>query len=143
MICDLCHREFSEAQCTTSCEGCLSKKRCHGIRCPYCLYEMVPEPHWLTRLFGFFEKNPQRGSAGEESSQPLTDFPKYRHGTVTHLSTQDRNQLKKLAVIGAFPGTDLVLTQKFPSLVIQMGFCRFSLDRELASCIYVKKQRIG
>ena len=57
---------------------------------------------------------------------------------VTHLEMQDPQRLKKLIAIGVLPGSQITLLQRFPSYVFQIGWSQFSIDRELASSIYVK-----
>ena len=149
MICDLCKREFEESQGRQTCSACGFVKGCQGVRCPYCYYEMVPQPKWMKKLFSFLrtEKGTGPGSpmtqgpvpfSGEATCLPLSSLPVNQKAEVTHLEMQDPQRLKKLIAIGVLPGSQITLLQRFPSYVFQIGWSQFSVDRELASSIYVK-----
>lgn len=49
MICGFCQREFDANQAQKACRDC-PLRRCGLVKCPYCGYEMPPEPKWLERL---------------------------------------------------------------------------------------------
>lgn len=68
----------------------------------------------------------------------LSELELDRKATISHLETQDKVMLQKIIAIGALPGTDIKLIQKFPSYVFQIGKSQFAIDKELASCIYVR-----
>lgn len=57
---------------------------------------------------------------------------------VSHIKTEDNAMLQRIIAIGALPNTDIILIQKFPSFVFQIGKSQFAVDKELASCIYVQ-----
>ena len=59
---------------------------------------------------------------------------------ISHIKTEDKTMLQRIIAIGALPGTEVTLIQKFPSFVFQIGKSQFAVDKELASCIYVKKE---
>lgn len=58
---------------------------------------------------------------------------------VAYVQTQDREALNKIMAIGAYPGTELSLIQKFPATVVQIGKSQFAIDDKLASHIYVRR----
>jgi DtxR family transcriptional regulator, Mn-dependent transcriptional regulator len=62
---------------------------------------------------------------------------------VAYLHTHERATLEKLMAIGALPGTDLVLLQRFPTFVFQMGKSQFAVDETLASHLYVRRLQQG
>ncbi len=59
-------------------------------------------------------------------------------GQVAYLQAKDKKQMQKLIIIGALPGVSIVLLQKFPSYVFQIGESQFAIDRDLAQSIYVR-----
>ena len=142
MICDLCKREFEESQGRQTCSACGFVKGCQGVRCPYCYYEMVPQPKWMKKLFSFLKAGGEEKDGCREESEatclPLSSLPVNQKAEVTHLEMQDPQRLKKLIAIGVLPGSQITLLQRFPSYVFQIGWSQFSVDRELASSIYVK-----
>ena len=68
----------------------------------------------------------------------LSELELDRKATISHLETQDKVMLQKIIAIGALPNTGIKLIQKFPSYVFQIGKSQFAIDKELASCIYVR-----
>jgi DtxR family Mn-dependent transcriptional regulator len=59
-------------------------------------------------------------------------------GQIAYLQARDASQMHKLISIGALPGVSVILLQKFPSYVFQIGQSQFAIDKELASSIYVR-----
>ena len=57
---------------------------------------------------------------------------------VSHVHTEDRQMLKKIIAMGVLSKAEVVLVQKFPSFVFRVDNSFFAIDKELASCIYVK-----
>ena len=68
----------------------------------------------------------------------LSELEPSKKATISHLETQDKVMLQKIIAIGALPNTGIKLIQKFPSYVFQIGKSQFAIDKELASCIYVR-----
>lgn len=71
---------------------------------------------------------------------PLSELEPERKALISHLETQDQVILQKIIAMGALPNTGIKLIQKFPSFVFQIGKSQFAVDKELASCIYVRKE---
>ena len=69
---------------------------------------------------------------------PLSDLEVKDKGKIAYLQAKDRSQMQKLINIGAIPGVSIVLLQRFPSYVFQIGQSQFAVDKELASSIYVR-----
>jgi len=68
----------------------------------------------------------------------LSELELDKKATISYLETQDKVMLQKIIAIGALPGADIKLIQKFPSYVFQIGKSQFAIDKELASSIYVR-----
>lgn len=68
----------------------------------------------------------------------LTDLEIKDKGKIAYLQSKDTTQMQKLISIGAIPGVSIVLMQKFPSYVFQIGHSQFAVDKELAAAIYVR-----
>ena len=146
MTCDLCGRLFEVQKARAVCLGsCGSVKTCAGVRCPYCFYEMIPKPAWLQKLSGFFSRFSEQPSKTDsqsvdfETESPLSEFKMNVETEILGFRTKDDNQIMKLIALGVLPGTKVVLLQRFPSFVFQIGFIQFSIDRELASVIWAKR----
>lgn len=69
---------------------------------------------------------------------PLSELGVNKKAKISYLQTQDRAALQKIIAMGALPKTDIVLIQKFPSIVFKIGKSQFAIDKELASHIYVR-----
>ncbi len=69
---------------------------------------------------------------------PLSDLEVKDKGKIAYLQAKDRSQMQKLINIGTMPGVSIVLLQKFPSYIFQIGQSQFAIDKELASSIYVR-----
>ena len=70
---------------------------------------------------------------------PLSELDTAKRARVAYLQTQDRDALQRIIAMSALPRTEITLIQKFPSYVIQIGKTQFAMDKELASCIYVRE----
>ncbi len=71
--------------------------------------------------------------------KPLTELDIDKRAAVAYLQTKENSAMQKIMAIGALPGTDIWLTQRFPSYVIKIGRSQFAIDKELAAQIYVRK----
>lgn len=69
---------------------------------------------------------------------PLSELEVKDKGHIGYLQARDPSQMQKLLSIGAIPGVSIVLLQKFPSYVFQIGQSQFAIDKELAQRIYVR-----
>lgn len=57
---------------------------------------------------------------------------------VAYLQSEEHSDLRKLMAIGALPGTEFTLKQRFPSYVLKIGHSEFAVDEQMASDIYVR-----
>ena len=69
---------------------------------------------------------------------PLSRLDLHKKEKISHIKTEDKAMLQRIIAIGALPNIEVILIQKFPSFVFQIGKSQFAVDKELASCIYVK-----
>ena len=145
MICDLCKHEFNGPEARQICrKSCGSSNGCNGVRCPRCYYEIVPMPMWMERLFSFLVPEPSQKEetaavvVQSEEALSLASLWVKCKAQIDHLDMRDRRKLEEIIAMGILPGREIELIQKFPSLVFQMGFSQFSIDQELASCIYAR-----
>lgn len=60
---------------------------------------------------------------------------------VAYIHTRDRKKLEKIMAMGVLPGMAIILIQKFPSYVFQIGQSQFAVDKDLASDIYVRLEK--
>jgi len=136
MKCTLCGQEFNETSAHTACKGCGFAKDCSLVKCPNCGFEDVPVPNWIRN---FFRKKQHHAAVQtcDSLNIRLDQLEVRRKVKVTDVETQNRSALQKIIAIGVLPGTELFLIRRFPSYVLQIGRSQFSIDRELASSIYV------
>lgn len=71
---------------------------------------------------------------------PLSELEVNRSAVIAYLHTHDREALRKLIAMGALPQTEVVLLQRFPTVLFQLGKSQFAVDDELASHIFVRRQ---
>ena len=69
---------------------------------------------------------------------PLPKLDLHKKAKVSHIKTEDKAMLQRIIAIGALPNIEITLIQRFPSFVFQIGKSQFAVDKELASCIYVR-----
>lgn len=71
---------------------------------------------------------------------PLTGLKVNEKGSIVGIKTEDTVKMRKLAAFGIMPGFDVVVLQKFPAYVIQVGYTQVALDDEIASEILVNRE---
>lgn len=69
---------------------------------------------------------------------PLNELGINIKAKISYLQTLDQNELQKIIAMGALPKNEILLKQRFPSFVFQIGKSQFAVDKELAACIYVR-----
>jgi DtxR family Mn-dependent transcriptional regulator len=67
----------------------------------------------------------------------MTNLSANQRGRIVRINTYDHKKLKKIMAMGALPGMAVILIQKVPSYVFQIGQSQFAVDKELAECICV------
>ncbi len=71
----------------------------------------------------------------------LSELKEKEKGVVAYLHTKDPVRMQKLMAIGALPGMNITLLQRFPSYVFKIGESQFAVDKALAEGIYVRLTR--
>ena len=128
MKCALCGFEFDAMQADASCASCGIGKRCGLVKCPRCHYETPAESE-------VDHKKDTDPVTVQESC--LTEWPLGVKARVSRVSTTDRVALRKMIAMGVLPPAEILVHKSFPSYVLDIGNGRFSIDRELASLIFV------
>lgn len=68
----------------------------------------------------------------------LSELEKNDRGKISYLHTKDARVMQKLMSMGALPGQEIKLIQKFPSYIFKIGESQFAIDASLAKSIYVR-----
>ena len=135
VTCPLCGLEFQPTD--TLCEhGCPLRTACGLLRCPGCEYEFPETPRavsWLKRLFGKVEKP----VACPPGTRTVRDMRTGERAAVTHLAGESSARHNALAVFGLVPGSEIVLLQRYPSYVVEVGETVIALESEVAGSILV------
>ncbi len=71
---------------------------------------------------------------------PLCDIKPGETGIITHLRTENDNQMRKLINMGLLPGTKVALVRRFPSYIFRIGCSSFAVDKVTASQVYVRTE---
>lgn len=71
-------------------------------------------------------------------TKSLVEMKKYEKAKIMHIRTEDATKLRKLMAFGIMPGLEISVLQKYPSVVIQVGFTQVALDDDIASEILVQ-----
>jgi Fe2+ transport system protein FeoA len=59
-------------------------------------------------------------------------------GIVVRLDTSVSSEIRKLTAFGIVPGTNIKVIQKYPAVIVQIGFTQAALDNKLANIITVQ-----
>ncbi len=70
----------------------------------------------------------------------LAEIPAGERAVVAYLHSEEVSDLRKLMAIGILPGTQLVLLQRFPSYLLEIGHSQFAIDKDMARQVYVRHQ---
>ena len=76
----------------------------------------------------------------KENSVALINCENGFSGEVSYIKTDDGKKLQKIMNLGLIPGSKIILIQKFPNYVFQLGNTQLAVDKELANEIFVKKE---
>jgi DtxR family Mn-dependent transcriptional regulator len=81
----------------------------------------------------------QRGA--EEAARivsSLADLAPGQSGAIAYIQSQRREFLQRLLTMGALPGARIVLRQKSPSFVFDLGHGQVAVDEETAREVYIR-----
>lgn len=136
VTCPLCGLEFQPVD--TLCEhGCPLRTACGLIRCPGCEYEFPETPRavsWLQRLLG----RPRQRAPCPPGTRTVRDMATGESATVTHLAGESSERHNALTVFGLVPGAEIVLLQRYPSYVLEVGETVLALESDVAESIVVR-----
>jgi DtxR family Mn-dependent transcriptional regulator len=88
---------------------------------------------------------PQGGCCGESRRElepvvlRLSELQAAEAGTIAYVHTHVPNRLDRLSSFGLVPGTQIRVTQRWPSVVIALGETELALDKETAAEIFVRR----
>ncbi len=137
VTCPLCGLEFQPTD--TLCEhGCPLRSACGLLRCPSCDYEFPETPRaisWFKRLLG---RGP-RPVACPPGTRTVQDMRTGERAAVAHLAGESSARHNALAVFGLVPGSEIVLLQRYPSYVVEVGETVIALESEVAASIVVDR----
>jgi DtxR family Mn-dependent transcriptional regulator len=77
-------------------------------------------------------------SAAGQVVSALADLQPGQGGVVAYIQSRRGEILQRLLAMGALPGTPVLLRQRFPSFVFDLGQGRLAVDAETAGDIYVR-----
>jgi len=161
LTCPLCGFEFSPAD--TSCHhGCPFQSACSLTRCPLCEYEFPATPKSVSWLQGWLQRrrtakertakqtnaaarrapacvNPAVCADRDGTLMTVRELGGGDHAEVVHLEAEDEGRSNALAVFGLVPGSEVMLVQRHPSFVLQVGETMLALDAEVAGSIVVRR----
>lgn len=64
---------------------------------------------------------------------------KGEHAFISEIVTTDSTKLQKLMSFGLVVGEEIEVIQKYPAIIISVGFTQVAVDERIASCIRVEK----
>jgi ferrous iron transport protein A len=68
----------------------------------------------------------------------LTEMSSGQRGRVVNISTTEQRKLRKFMAMGIMPGVQIVVIQRLPSYVFQVGFTQVTMDFGTANCVEVE-----
>jgi DtxR family Mn-dependent transcriptional regulator len=71
----------------------------------------------------------------------LSMMEKGQNGRVAYFEMGNEEKLQKMMAMGVLPGMPITLVQTYPSYVFDLDQTRYAIDREMASCIYVRLEK--
>ena len=71
----------------------------------------------------------------------LTELKPGEAGEIAYLAASDARKMQKLMSMGVLPGNSVLLTRNYPSYIFKVGQSEFAVDAELASEIFIRKER--
>lgn len=77
--------------------------------------------------------------SSEMNHMPLTHLKSGEKASIVRIKTDNMVKLRKLTAFGIMPGFDVIVIQKYPAIVIQIGYTQVALDEDIASEIVVEK----
>ncbi len=142
MRCPLCGCEFDEKQ--VSCHAsCALNEYCTIICCPNCGYQMADESKsrlaaGMNGLLGRLRKG-KRTTPGIGTICPLSALRAGDRATVISIDSQNAARVERLNIFGLTPGAMVTLEQRYPEMVLRIGFTDLSVEQAVANEILVER----
>ncbi len=76
---------------------------------------------------------------GQPGIVALTELKSGESGEIAYIAASDDKKMQKLMSMGVLPGSQLLLTQKFPSYIFKVGHSQFAVDDMLAREIHIRR----
>lgn len=139
MICQLCSYEFDESQ-VAGCSSCALNKHCAIICCPNCGYQSVDESQSkLTQaLLRIFNRKQKNAVPSPTQCRRLSDLQPGQSATVYGIDSASASRQERLNVFGILPGSSITVEQRYPALVVSVGFTQLALEPDLANEILIE-----
>lgn len=144
MKCSYCGYEFNE-EGSRGCKSCPLQARCGKVKCPNCGYEM-PGESFFRRWF----RRRRRWGAGKRQGgvqqgwrcreMVLAELSAGEEAVVSRIATGNPGILNKLMALGVLPGMRVIMIQRSPSYVFQVGNTRITADESVVESILVRKE---
>jgi len=143
MKCSFCGYEFNEAN-AAGCKSCPLQANCGKIKCPNCGFEMPQENlvwKWFRRRRGGAGAGKRHGQHKKVCPEGMTlsQLEPGKEAVVSHIDTRNKSTLNKLMALGILPGVRVIMIQKFPTYVFQVGNTRVTADEQLVNTIMVQR----
>lgn len=139
MRCQLCAYEFDETQlrCHTSCPF---NEHCAVICCPNCGYQVVDDSK--SRLAEMVRRLLQSRVGAKRSARPaccpLNQLNVGEAGKLISIESVKSNRVERLQIFGLIPGSRLVLKQRYPEFILEVGHTELTIERDVAAEILVE-----
>ncbi len=75
----------------------------------------------------------------DQEKLTVVDIKKGESALITEIETTDTSKLQKLMSFGLVVGEEIEVIQKYPAIVIAVGFTQVAVDDRIASCIRIKR----
>lgn len=136
MRCQLCAYEFDETQlrCHTSCPF---NEHCAIICCPNCGYQTVNDSK--SKLAEMMRRILQSRARGKRAARcPLSQLSEGEAGRLVSIGSSKPNRVERLQIFGLIPGVRVILKQRYPEIILQVGHTELAVERDVAAEILVE-----
>src|ERR1041385_8392172 len=139
MRCQLCAYEFDETQlrCHTSCPF---NEHCAIICCPNCGYQVVD--YSKSKLAETVRRILQRNTKSQRSERPaccpLNQLIVGEAGKLVSIESNKANRVERLQIFGLIPGAQVILRQRYPEFILQVGHTELTVERDVAAEIFIE-----
>lgn len=147
MRCQLCSYEFDENQ--LSCHSsCPLNDYCAIVCCPNCGYQAVDEAksQLVGTMLRLFKRDPKSSPQAQSHSQaplgtvhcPLSQVCAGGVGKLVAINSKKTERLERLQILGLTPGAKVILKQRQPEYVLQVGHTELTIEQSVADDVIVE-----